>query len=182
MSFPAIDHHHIWPVVEAVGLQGTATLVAQGTHINTISLGAGPTPETPSHDLGHGHEVIAVAGLDAAAADLVFAVMLLRGQTIDEHHLGGHGIAALDVTDVVALDPSRRRLQFQQLSQILGGQCLLLLPLLGSQQFEFRVPLHQFDQVRLLPLFWAVDLNLAFPMLRQPVLEKLLLRQGVLHQ
>ena len=121
LSFAAIDHHHIRPVVEAVGLQGTATFVAQGTHIDTISLGAGPTPETPAHDLGHGHEVIAVAGLDAAAADLVFAVVLLGGQSIDEHHLRGHGIAALDVTDVVALDPSRRRRQLQQLSQILGG-------------------------------------------------------------
>ena len=59
---------------------------------------------------------------------------------------------------------------------------MLLLPLLGPQQFEFRVPLNQFDQVCLLPLFWAVDLHLAFPLLRQPVLKKLLLRKSVLHQ
>ena len=108
--------------------------------------------------------------------------MLLGRQSIDEHHLGCDGITALDVTDVVALDSSRWCRQLQQLRQILGGQSLLFLTLLRPQQFEFSVALHQFDQVRLLSLLGTVNLHFPFPLLRQPVLQKLLLREGVLHE
>ena len=45
-ALATVDHHHIRPVVEAIGLQGTAALVTQCTEINAISLGPGPTPET----------------------------------------------------------------------------------------------------------------------------------------
>mgnify|MGYP001322406303 CR=1 FL=1 len=72
-----------------------------------------PAPEPAPHDFRHGHEVIAVARADAAAADLVFAVVLLGRQAVDEHHLGGHRITALDVADVVALYAPRRLLKIK---------------------------------------------------------------------
>ena len=86
------------------------------------------------------------------------------------------------MTDVVALDPPRRRWQFQKLGQIFGGQGLLLLPLLGALQFEVGVALHQFDQIGFLPLLGAVNMNLAFPLFREPLLQEILLRQRMLHQ
>ena len=182
LALAAVDHHHIGPVVEAVGLQSAATFVTQGTHIHPFRLGPGPAPKTTAHDFRHRHEVVAVASSDAAAADLVLAVVLLGGQPVDEHHLGGHGIAALDVTDVVALDPSRRGGQLQQLRQILRGQRLLLLTLLGAEQLKLRVALHQFDQVGFLLALRAVDLHPTLALFREPILHQFLLGQSVLHQ
>ena len=65
--------------------------------------------------------------------------------------------------------------QFQQLRQILGGQSLLLLTLLGAEQLEFGIALHQFDQIGLLSLLGPVNLNFPLPLFRQPFLQKLLL-------
>ena len=53
--------------------------------------------------------------MDRAALDFVLAVVLLGRQPIDEHHLGGHGVAALDVTDVVTLNAPWWAGQLQQL-------------------------------------------------------------------
>ena len=115
--------------------------MAQSTQVGTLGLGPGPAAEPSPHDLGHGHEVIAMAGSNAAAANFVFAVVLLGRKAVDEDHLGCHGIAALDVADVIALDPPRWRRQLQKLSEILRRQGLLLLPLFGPEQFELGIAL-----------------------------------------
>ena len=99
--------------------------------------------------------------------------MLLGRQSVDKYHLGGHGIAAMDVADVVPLDPTRRGRQLKQLRQILRGQRLLLLALLGTEQLKLGIALHQFDQVSLLLALRAVDLHPTLPLFGEPVLHQL---------
>ena len=113
LPLAAVDHHHIRPVVEATGVQGGTGEAAQVGQISPLGLGLGPAAKTAAHDLGHGHEVVGVAGDDAAAADLVLAVVLLGGQAIDEHHLGGHRVTALNVADVKAFNAPRWGHQIQ---------------------------------------------------------------------
>ena len=108
--------------------------------------------------------------------------MLLGRQAIDEHHLGGHRITALDVADVEALDAARRRGQLQQLGKILGGELLLLGAPLGPLKFVGGVALHQFDQLGLLLALGHGQLHLSAPPLLQPFADQLLLGQSVLQQ
>ena len=108
LALAAIDHHHIGPVVEATRMQGGTGLAAQLRQVGPLGLGLGPAAKATPHDFGHGHEVVGVAGADAAALDPVLAVVLLGRQAVDEHHLGGHRIAALDVADVEPFDAPRR--------------------------------------------------------------------------
>ena len=86
---------------------------AQGQQVRPLGLGLGPTPETAPHDLGHRHEVIGVTRADAAALNLVFAVVLLGRQAINKDHLGGDGVTALDMADVKALNTAGGHRQFQ---------------------------------------------------------------------
>ena len=121
LALATVDHHHIGPVVEAARMQGRVGLAAQLRQVGPLGLGLGPAAEAAPHDFGHGHEVVGVAGADAAALDPVLAVVLLGWQAIDEHHLGGHRIAALDVADVEAFDAPRRGGEIEQLGQVFGG-------------------------------------------------------------
>ena len=95
--------------------------MAQGLKIPTLSFHLGPAAEATAHDFRHSHEVIGMAGSNRAALNLVFAVVLLCRQPINEDHLGGHRIAALDVADVEALDTPWGMGEVQQLGQVLGG-------------------------------------------------------------
>ena len=66
--------------------------------------------------------------------------------------------------------------------QILRGQRLLFLTLLGTEQLKLRVALHQFDQIGFLLTLRAVDLHPTLSLFREPVLHQFLLGQSVLHQ
>ena len=123
-----------------------------------------------------------MAGPHGSAADLVFAVVLLGGQPVDEHHLGGHGIAALDVADVIALNASGRCRQFEQLRQILRGQQVLFACPLGALQFVLGVALHEINQVGLLLPLGHRQPHPAPPQFAQPLLQEVLLGDGVLQQ
>ena len=87
LTFSPVDHHHVRPIVQAIGLQGTPSPLPQGSQVGALRFDPRPATKATAHDLGHCHEVIAVAGLDAAAANFVLAVVLFGGQAIDEHHL-----------------------------------------------------------------------------------------------
>jgi hypothetical protein len=108
--------------------------------------------------------------------------VLLGRQAIDEHHLGGHRVAALDVADVVALDPPRRCQQIEQLGQIFRGQQVLLAGPLGPLQLIAGIAHHQLDQVGLLLALGHRQLHLAAAQFPQPLLDQGLLGQGMLHQ
>ena len=45
LALAAVNHHHIGPVVEAVGLQSAAAFVTQGTHIHPLPPWPGPSAE-----------------------------------------------------------------------------------------------------------------------------------------
>ena len=123
-----------------------------------------------------------MARADAAAADLVFAVVLLGRQAIDEHHLGGHRITALDVADVVTLDAPRWMLELEQLGQIFCGELLLFGAALSPGQLKARIALHHLNEIGLLlPLRHLQD-HLAAAAITQPCLQQFLLWQWVLQQ
>ena len=56
LAFATVNHHHIRPVVEAIGLKGAAALVSQCAHINAFGFGAGPATKAAAHDFSHRHE------------------------------------------------------------------------------------------------------------------------------
>ena len=166
LPLAAIDHHHIGPVVQTTGVQSATGGTAQLTQIDTLRFGLGPAAEAAADHFSHAHEVVRVARSNAAALNLVFAVVLLGRQAIDEHHLGGHGITALDVADVVALNPARRAGQLEQLGQILGSQQVLLTGATGPLQLVAGIALHQLNQVGLLGALRHRQLHLAAAQLR----------------
>ena len=165
LPLAAINHHHIGPVVQATRVQGAAGGTAQGPQIAPLRLGLGPAPEAAADHLRHAHEVVRVAGAHTAALDPVLAVMLLGRQTVDEHHLRRHGVAALDVADVVPLNAARRVGQIEQLSQVFGGQQVLFAGPLGPLQLVAGIAFDQLDQVRLLGPLRHRQLHLAAPQL-----------------
>ena len=108
--------------------------------------------------------------------------MLLRWQPIHKHHLGGHCITPLDMADVIPLDAPGGCRKLQELSQVFSRQRLLFLPLLGTQQFKFSIPLHQVDQIRLLATLRTLNLYPSFALFPKPFLHQPLLRQRMLHK
>ena len=40
LALTTIDHDHVWPVIESIGLQRTAPLMAQGSDVDAIGFGA----------------------------------------------------------------------------------------------------------------------------------------------
>ena len=86
------------------------------------------------------------------------------------------------MADVVPLNPAGWGGQVQKLGKIFRGQSLLLLTLLGAEKFEVCIALHQLDQISFLSLLRAADVHLALPLFREPVLQQILLGQGVLHK
>ena len=104
--------------MQSIHVQAAAGLTSDLDQVSTLRFDAGPFAKAPAHDFSHGHEVIAVASLNAAALDLVTAVMLLCRKPVNKDHLGGNSIAALNMTDVIALDSPWRCGQFKKLSEI----------------------------------------------------------------
>ena len=163
-------------------MQGTGCPQPQLLEIRPLRLGLGPAPEAAAHDLGHGHEVVGVAGANRTALNFVLAVMLLSRQTVDEYHLGSHRIAALDVTDVIALDAARRIGQFEQLGQILQGQQVLFTGPLGPLQLIAGVAHHQLDQLQLGGPLRHRQVHAAAALLAEPGFNQRLLGQWVMEQ
>ncbi len=71
--------------------------------------------EAAGDDLVHGTDVV----LSREALDLEPAVFALPGQPVLEDDHGGHDVVALEVRDVVALDPQRGAVQVQGLGDLL---------------------------------------------------------------
>lgn len=65
----------------------------------------------------HGPDVV----LSLEALDLEPAVLALAGQAVLEDHHGRHDVLALEVGDVEALDPQRRRVEAESLGDLLQG-------------------------------------------------------------
>jgi hypothetical protein len=161
---------------------GGGQLAAQLRQVRPFGLGLCPAAEAAAHDLRHRHEVVGVAGPDRAALNAVAAVVLLGRQAINEHHLGSHRIAALDVADVEPFDPPGWHRQLEQLGKVLGGEMLLFGAALGPLQFVGGVAFHQFDQLGLLLALGHRQLHPATTPLLEPLADQLLLGQAVLEQ
>ena len=86
------------------------------------------------------------------------------------------------MTDVVALDSPRGGRQLEQLGQVLRGQQVLFAGPAGPFQFVVGIALDQLDQVRLLSPLGNSEAHLATAQFREPVLDELLLWQGLLEQ
>jgi hypothetical protein len=73
--------------MKSVHVQAAAGLTSDLHKVRTLGFDSGPFAKPPAHDFRHGHEVIAVTGLNAAALDFVAAVMLLGGKSVNKDNL-----------------------------------------------------------------------------------------------
>ncbi len=121
---PAVDHHQLRRVGEAA--RPPVLLDRGGRHL-AADRAVGPlagafllrqvAPEPPEDHLVHGADVV----LPLEALDLEAPVLALALEAVLEDDHGRDHVLALEVGDVVALDPQRRAVQAERLGDLLQG-------------------------------------------------------------